>query len=347
MPPDGFGPELLERRSVLDEAARLADHARHGRGSLLLLTGPTGVGRSALLDALARSEAAQLMTVLRANCAADEAGHPYAAARQLAGPGIEFGPGPDGAAPWEVLREHAIRRPLLLLVDDVQDADTPSRCWLSQLGRRLERLPVLAVVTERRQPGRAGRAPRFGQDLPAGTVHPHRIGPLTRGGVAELLSTRLGGPAPDDLVDDCLRATGGTPLLLHALLHALLTELGGPGHPLGDTPGGAFQDAVGHWLRAAANPSPPPPGSSPSSPATPPAAPTCPPWPPTAPAGSPNGCTACAPTACSRTAAPDGSTSSPTPGCAPPSWPTGASNAGPTCTTGSPPCSTTGASRRT
>ncbi|GAA1177385.1 hypothetical protein GCM10009664_50060 [Kitasatospora gansuensis] len=252
--PDGFGPELLERRSVLDEAARLADHARHGRGSLLLLTGPTGVGRSALLDALARSEAAQLMTVLRANCAADEAGHPYAAARQLAGPGIEFGPGPDGAAPWEVLREHAIRRPLLLLVDDVQDADTPSRCWLSQLGRRLERLPVLAVVTERRQPGRAGRAPRFGQDLPAGTVHPHRIGPLTRGGVAELLSTRLGGPAPDDLVDDCLRATGGTPLLLHALLHALLTELGGPGHPLGDTPGGAFQDAVGHWLRAAGEP---------------------------------------------------------------------------------------------
>ncbi|WP_457028235.1 AAA family ATPase [Kitasatospora sp. P5_F3] len=250
----GFGPDLVERRTVLDEAARLADRARHGQGSLLLLTGPAGVGRSALLNALARSEAARPMTVLRANCAADEAAHPYAAARQLAGTGVAFGPGPDGAAPWELLREHAARRPLLLLVDDIQHADAPSLGWLSQLGRRIERLPVLAVVTERRQPGRTGRAPRFGQDLPAGTVHPHRIGPLTRRGVAELLSTRLGGPAPDDLVDDCLRATGGTPLLLHALLHVLLTELGGPGHPLGDTPGGAFQDAVGHWLRAAGEP---------------------------------------------------------------------------------------------
>ncbi|MFJ9521510.1 AAA family ATPase [Kitasatospora sp. NPDC101801] len=250
----GFGPELVERHSVLDEAARLADQARHGRGSLLLLTGPTGVGRSALLNALARSEAARPMTVLRANCAADEAGHRYAAARQLVGAGNELGPGPDGVTPWELLREHAVRRPLLLLVDDVQYADAPSLSWLRQLGRRLERLPVLAVVTERREPGRAGRTPGFGQDLPADAVHPYRIGPLTRRGVAELLATRLGGPAPEDLVDDCLRATGGTPLLLHALLNALLTDLNGPGHPLGDTPGGAFQDAVGHWLRAAAEP---------------------------------------------------------------------------------------------
>ncbi|WP_407992233.1 LuxR C-terminal-related transcriptional regulator [Kitasatospora sp. CMC57] len=251
---DRSGPGLVERRAVLDEAARLAELARHGHGSLLLLTGPTGVGRSALLDALARSEAARPMTVLRANCAADEATHPYAAARQLAGAGVEFGPGPDGAAPWELLREHAARRPMLLLVDDVQHADPPSLCWLSQLGRRLERLPVLAVVTERRRPGRTGGTPRFGQDLPAGAVHPHRLGPLTRGGVAELLAARLGRPAPEDLVDDCLRATGGTPLLLHALLNALLAELGTPGHPLGDTPGGAFQDAVGHWLRAAGEP---------------------------------------------------------------------------------------------
>ncbi|MER5864688.1 AAA family ATPase [Kitasatospora sp. NPDC002040] len=250
----GPTPRLVERRTVLEHAAELADRAQQGQGGLLLLTGPTGVGRSALLDALAGSPAARLMTVLRANCAADEADHPYAAAHQLTGAGREFGPGPDGVASWDLLREHAVRRPLLLLVDDVQYADAPSARWLGQLVRRLDRLPVLLVVTERRQPGRTARTPGFGQDLPAAVVHPYRIAPLTRGGVAELIESRLGGPAPDDLVDDCHRATGGTPLLLHALLAALLPDLGGTGHPLGDNPGGAFQDAVGHWLRTAGEP---------------------------------------------------------------------------------------------
>ncbi|MGW2399935.1 LuxR C-terminal-related transcriptional regulator [Kitasatospora sp. NPDC001664] len=242
---------LVERQAVLAEAARLADLARHGAGTLLVLTGPTGIGRSALLDAVAGPAVSWGMTVRRAACAPDETGHSYAVARQLSGSGPEFVPDEEGRTPWEVLRETAVRRPLLLLVDDVQHADPASADWLRQLARRLHQLPVLLVVTERRDAGRADRRPPFGAGLPAAVLQTRRLAPLSQAGTAALLTARLERPVPDRLVQECHRATAGLPLLLTALT----CPDGRPvGDGLGPVPTGAFREAVGHWLERVGEP---------------------------------------------------------------------------------------------
>ncbi|MFJ8042719.1 LuxR C-terminal-related transcriptional regulator [Kitasatospora sp. NPDC096147] len=242
---------LAERQTVLAEAARLADLARHGAGRLLVITGSSGIGRSALLDAVAAPEVSWGMTVRRAACAPDESGHPHAVARQLSGPGPEFGPDQDGRAPWELLRETAVRRPLLLLVDDVQHADRESADWLRQLARRLHRLPVLLVVTERRDPGPTDLLPPFGAGLPATVLQSRRLAPLSRAGSAELLAGRLGRPVSESLAEECHRATGGLPLLLTALTCPESRPLGAA---LGPVPTGAFREAVGHWLAGVGEP---------------------------------------------------------------------------------------------
>ncbi|MFI5527920.1 LuxR C-terminal-related transcriptional regulator [Kitasatospora sp. NPDC051853] len=243
---------LTERQAVLAEAARLADLARHGTGTLLLLTGPSGIGRSALLDAVADPAVSWGMTVRRAACAPDEAGHPYAVARQLSGTGPEFVPDEEGRTPWELLREAAVRRPLLFLVDDVQHADPASASWLRQLVRRLHQLPVLLVVTERREAGPADRRPPFGTGLPAGVVQTRRLAPLSPAGTAALLSARLERTVPDRLAQECHRATAGLPLLLTALTCPDGRPVGGE---LGPVPTGAFREAVGHWLDRVGEPS--------------------------------------------------------------------------------------------
>ncbi|WP_371501681.1 LuxR C-terminal-related transcriptional regulator [Kitasatospora sp. NBC_00374] len=244
------------RPDLLAAAAGLAARARRGAGSLLVLGGPTGIGRSALLDAVADQAARAGMTVLRARCSADESRRDLAAARQLFGAGPD--PAPAGAGRpgwagtelWELLRLHAARQPLLLAVDDVQFADGPSADWLLQLGRRIDRLPVLLVATELHHPGLAGRPPGFGRTLPPALVHSHRIDPLALAGVAELVRARLGDRAPAPLVAECARASGGNPLLLHGVLGDLRRgEVA-----LGDLPGDSFQQAVDLWLHAVGEP---------------------------------------------------------------------------------------------
>ena len=49
------------------------------------------------------------------------------------------------------LRSFTADSPLLVAVDDVHFADEPSRRWLVEAARRIDRLPVLLVVTERSQ----------------------------------------------------------------------------------------------------------------------------------------------------------------------------------------------------
>ncbi|MGW6914111.1 AAA family ATPase [Kitasatospora sp. NPDC054939] len=297
--PDGR-PYLEERRPHLERITERAERARAGHGSVLVVTGATGTGRSALLAEAAHREAAHGSTVLRARCSADEAAIPYAAARQLfetgpddherssadhdaADPGTA--PGPDPAqALWALLRRRAARGPLLLAVDDVHHADEASRAWLLQVGRRIDRLPVLLLATERRQYGPEHTDPRFGRDLPPALVTGCRLGPLGPGAATRLVHRytaarpgsgepveRPGGgwpgvdqpgvdrPGPgrrfgDALAADCVRATGGNPLLLTALLADLAAHpLPADATALPDSRsrhrGEAFPEAVEHWLR--------------------------------------------------------------------------------------------------
>ncbi|MFC5661976.1 AAA family ATPase [Kitasatospora misakiensis] len=284
---------LVDREPQLSLIADRAAAARHGAGHVLLLTGAIGTGRTALLAEAARRAAADGTTVLRARCSAEESGTPYAAARQLfdtgptpavpygrtpwgappePAPGTPAGTPTDGDAPdtaeatlWSLLRLHGTHHPLLLAIDDIHLADEPSRRWLRQVARRIDRLPALLIATERRQATLAGRTDRFARDLPPELATTLRLAPLAAEAAGRLAERRLGPGTPPGLAADCARATGGNPLLLTALL-ADLTAAGPAGSaalpgasPLpgflpescGALPGGAFAEAVETWLHGA------------------------------------------------------------------------------------------------
>ncbi|MFB8199100.1 helix-turn-helix transcriptional regulator [Kitasatospora purpeofusca] len=246
---------LVDREPQLRLIADRAAGARRGTGHVLLLTGAVGTGRTALLAEAARRAAADGTTVLRARCSAEEATTPYAAARQLfdtgptpAGPYVHtaWAPRPAAAGPaeaaaggiepdtaestlWSLLRLHGTHHPLLLAIDDIHLADEPSRRWLRQVARRIDRLPALLVATERRQATLTGGTDRFARDLPPELATTLRLAPLGTPAAVLLAGQRLGPGTPPGLAADCARATGGNPLLLTALLADLAAADGGDG----------------------------------------------------------------------------------------------------------------------
>ncbi|MFD7412551.1 AAA family ATPase [Kitasatospora purpeofusca] len=297
---------LVDREPHLRLIADRAAGARRGTGHVLLLTGAVGTGRTALLAEAARRAAADGTTVLRARCSAEEATTPYAAARQLfdtgptpAGPYVHTawtprtaaaGPAEAAAAGlepdtaestlWSLLRLHGTHHPLLLAIDDIHLADEPSRRWLRQVARRIDRLPALLIATERRQATLTGGTDRFARDLPPELATNLRLAPLGTPAAVLLAGQRLGPSTPPGLAADCARATGGNPLLLTALLADLAAAEGGHSGDGGDggdggsvaaaldatpagtlpptlpeqcgaLPGGAFAEAVETWLHGA------------------------------------------------------------------------------------------------
>ncbi|MFC1418220.1 helix-turn-helix transcriptional regulator [Streptacidiphilus cavernicola] len=252
------GP-LRERRDVLALVAAEARRARTGSGRMTVLRGATGIGRSALLEAVAADGAAHGMRVLRARCSAEDSGTGFATAAQLLGRCAEAGDADRNGLDryWRLLRSAAAESPLLLAVDDVHLADHLSRRWLTEAARRLDELAVLIVVTERSQYDITPPAPGLAHALSPTLVRVHTLAPLSRPAAESVLRDRFGPHVPDAWVDGCVRACAGNPLLLRALLD----DLGSPtraGHAAAAFPDscadlypGAFPAAVAWWLESA------------------------------------------------------------------------------------------------
>ncbi|MFG2343795.1 helix-turn-helix transcriptional regulator [Streptomyces phaeochromogenes] len=261
---------LRERREELELVAAEAERARAGAGRLVLLRGATGTGRTALLEAAAEQAEAAGMRVLRARCSPDHTSVPFGAVFQLLahGPGFDSAagedPDPPGTPPhrgrparlWRLLRSYADDVPLLVAVDDVHLADESSRRWLVEAVRRIDRLPVLMVVTERSQYDIDPPADGLVHALSPALVRTRTLAPLSAGSSAELVRSALGRPVPAEWVDDCVRAGAGSPLLLRALLD----DVGGTAAE--DAPAalpdncaalypGSYAAAVSWWLDSA------------------------------------------------------------------------------------------------
>lgn len=260
---------LLERGEPLGLLAEEAARARTGSGRLVLLRGATGTGRTALLEAAADHAAANGMRVLRARCSPEHTSEPFDTVFQLLAHGPEFdqiageAPDPPGTPPhrgrparlWRLLSSYAADSPLLLAVDDVHFADAPSRRWLVEAVRRIDRLPVLLVVTERSQYDIDPPADGLAHALSPALVHTRTLTPLSPDSAAELVRS-VHGTAPPEWVDACLKAGAGNPLLLRALLDDL--QNGDPGAfpaALPDTCAalyaGTYAAAVSWWLDSA------------------------------------------------------------------------------------------------
>src|SRR5262245_60240897 len=75
--------QLLEREAELDEAATLLSSAREGVGSALLIEGPAGIGKSALIAAIRERAADEGLAVLSARGAELEREFSFGVVRQL------------------------------------------------------------------------------------------------------------------------------------------------------------------------------------------------------------------------------------------------------------------------
>ncbi|MFI5470299.1 AAA family ATPase [Streptomyces cacaoi] len=220
------GP-LREREDAHALLTAEAERARAGGGRLVLLRGATGTGRSAVLEAAAAHATHLGMRVLRARCSPDDTALPFSSVLHLLGSVPEFadvGPGDDdrgsAARLWRLLRSYADETPLMVAVDDVHLADEASRRWFVEAARRIDRLPVLLVVTERSQYDIDPRPAGLTHALSPSVVRTHTLAPLTDNASADLVRAAFP-TASDQWTADCVRAGAGSPLLLRALLDDL------------------------------------------------------------------------------------------------------------------------------
>jgi DNA-binding CsgD family transcriptional regulator len=252
---------LLERGDQLVRIVLALAKARAGTGRFVVIEGPAGIGKTALLTATRTAATNSAMRVLRARGTELERDFAFGVVRQLFEPALAEATGPEradllqgpageaaallrlpGAVATELTASSGVDpsfaivhglywlcanlsavQPLCLVVDDAHWADASSLRYLAFLLTRLEELEVALVLAARpREAGpNAELLATLTTDPSAELIRPP---PLTSEGVARLVESRLG-EAPDPVfVDACLLATGGTPFLLHELAEALGEE---------------------------------------------------------------------------------------------------------------------------
>jgi DNA-binding CsgD family transcriptional regulator len=243
---------LLERTGELEAIRSLLDRCTAGEGAVLVVEGPAGIGKTALLESARGLASGAGVRVLTARGGELEREFAHAVVRELfERPLAELGvpertellagaaglaapvlaPDQDAAVvvgdqPFAVVHglywltaNLARRGPVLLVVDDAHWCDRPSLRYLAYLARRLEGLPVAIVLAARaREPEAEGDLLEQIASEPVTRVL--APAPLSVAAVGELVQTSLGSP-DDRFVLACHDATAGNPFLTCELLGAL------------------------------------------------------------------------------------------------------------------------------
>ncbi|WP_326835714.1 AAA family ATPase [Amycolatopsis rhabdoformis] len=228
---------LTEREQETALVARVLEDARRGgTGCVVTVSGPLGIGRSALLGALAEAavleDGPEAVLVLRAGGVRSERDFalgvlrrmleplPDAAVRLPARAETAEGLGDiEAARVRDEVLAHAAGRPLLVLVDDPHWADPWSARWLALLAESTEDCPVVLVVAGRHDRAGAAETGPLAR-IYARTAHELALRPLTRAGVERVITDCFGEPGDDAFVRSCLAVSHGRPLFLTALVRS-------------------------------------------------------------------------------------------------------------------------------
>ena len=239
---------LCERENELALARVALSDAGAGRGRILLVEGPPGIGKTSLLDAIAGMAFEDGFAIHRARGDDLESGFAYGVLRDLLAPALEsLDPsiratvleGPTSilasiveghpvarARPDELAIVHGLyrlmedlseRRPSLVCVDDAHWADPPSLNALGYLARRVENLPVVIAMAYR-IPLDIGQRRHFPRWESISTAERLTPGPLSEDAVRTLAEAALGHQPDAGLEARIWSTTGGDPFLVHELL---------------------------------------------------------------------------------------------------------------------------------
>lgn len=262
-----LGGVFVGRERELAELEAALDGAESGRGSLLLLIGEPGIGKSRLADELAAGARGRGFLVMWGRCweaggapaywpwiqalrAHVRATHPVDLAEQLGGgaghvaqmipdvravlPDVEMPEvdDPDAArfqlfdAVTSFLLAVSARHPILLVLDDLHAADTPSLLLLRFASGELARSRVLVVGSYRDpDPDRDGRLPPELVELvrqPSSRLLP--IAGLPEADVTRFIDRTTGIVPPASLISAIYEHTEGNPLFVGELVRLLAQE---------------------------------------------------------------------------------------------------------------------------
>ncbi|MFI8828964.1 AAA family ATPase [Streptomyces sp. NPDC053431] len=242
---------LIEREQELGALKEAAQAAMAGSGAAIVVLGPAGAGKTRLLHEARRLAAQQGMRVLAGEGAVLEREVPFGLVRQLfdmpmarvseqdrakllsgAATAAESVLGQRSVAAESTPGEPAVlyglywlvfnlslAGPTALILDDLHWADEPSLRFLAYLLPRLEGLPLLIVASAREHEPRAA-AHLIDVVVNHSLCRRLPLAPLSARAVGAFLSTTFG-HCPDDFSGACHHASGGNPLLLNELVHAL------------------------------------------------------------------------------------------------------------------------------
>jgi DNA-binding NarL/FixJ family response regulator len=205
--------ELVGRDRERAAIARALDALAHGRRAALAFIGEIGIGKTRLLDELIDAAGGEPL-VLAGRAAPYERQVRFAlvvAALEAHGPEPAGDPVRAAAAARSELERLAQRRPVVLVLDDVQWADRASLDVVADLIGGRPDAPLLVALASR--PRRF--AGPFGAALRSGALRAIRPRRLDEAQVGELLGERVDRPA----VRAVHRRAGGNPLVVRELTY--------------------------------------------------------------------------------------------------------------------------------
>ncbi|TFV64844.1 UNVERIFIED_ORG: hypothetical protein E4P37_12295 [Bacillus sp. AZ43] len=233
VPPVAAAPgseSLVGRRSELGQVRAVAERVSGGQAAIVVVEGEAGIGKTRLARAAADTCAAAGWTAAWSRCA-DDPGAPALwpwtqVLEQLGRPELTPPQDDDGdadAARFRLFQDLRGRletaaqdAPVVVVLDDLQGADTTSVQLLGLLGRHLPRAPVLLLVTVRTVGEQLPEAvtdclARLAREPSATCL---RLTGLDADDVAALLADQLGSPGDRSLAAAVHDRTGGNPFFV-------------------------------------------------------------------------------------------------------------------------------------